>query len=337
MIRVHFPASIPGRPEMDLVRALRQGEKAYVESYWSRRFKRLLIHAREHFRAVEVDDAQVFFYPHDDYFPTPATQLAADEAQRRGMKCLFFRTSDHTQPVEVPRGGILYRHSIFRRERVEREFAKPAFAEDFLADSGGEVEIRAKEPTPSVGFCGFVSNPLMRGIYRAMRRKRKAEGLALRARLLSLLEGTQGVNCNFIRNNQFMMGKHGIWAGDADRAAQVRQRFLDNVLQNDYTLCVRGAGNFSYRFYEVLAVGRIPVFVNTDCVMPFEDEIDWRKHCVWIEAEEMDQIGRKVLQFHQSLSDNDFQQLQQRNRRLWEEYLEPLTFYRRALSAALPK
>ena len=41
-----------------------------------------------------------------------------------------------------------------------------------------------------------------------------------------------------------------------------------------FTFCYRGAGNFSYRFYETLMMGRIPILVNTDCVFPFEDKVD---------------------------------------------------------------
>ena len=35
------------------------------------------------------------------------------------------------------------------------------------------------------------------------------------------------------------------------------------MLASPYILCVRGAGNYSARFYEALALGRIPVLVNT--------------------------------------------------------------------------
>lgn len=107
----------------------------------------------------------------------------------------------------------------------------------------------------------------------------------------------------------------------------VRAAFWSNIFNSDYTLCIRGGGNFSYRFYEVLAAGRIPLFVNTRCVLPFDNEIDWRRHCVWVEEQEMDRIGEIVREFHSRISREEFHALQMANRRLWETRLEPLSFY----------
>ena len=39
--------------------------------------------------------------------------------------------------------------------------------------------------------------------------------------------------------------------------------------------------------YETLALGRIPVFINTDCTLPFSNIIEWDKHVVWIEKEDI--------------------------------------------------
>ncbi len=87
-------------------------------------------------------------------------------------------------------------------------------------------------------------------------------------------------------------------------------------------VCVRGSGNFSVRLYETLAMGRIPVFVNTDCILPFTEAIDWKEHVVWVEADEIDNIGTIVFEFHKTLSKDSFVQLQQRNRSLWESKLQ---------------
>lgn len=68
-------------------------------------------------------------------------------------------------------------------------------------------------------------------------------------------------------------------------------------------------------------MGRIPVFVNTDCLLPFEDKIDWKQHVVWVEWKERKHIAAKVAQFHSNLKAQEFEQLQQDNRRLWKETL----------------
>ena len=97
--------------------------------------------------------------------------------------------------------------------------------------------------------------------------------------------------------------------------------FYQNIVDSDYVVCVRGAGNFSVRFYETLAMGRIPVFVNTDCLLPLSDKINWKKHVVWVEEKEIPIINKKIVDFHNSLSIKDFKELQLANRTLWLESL----------------
>jgi len=103
---------------------------------------------------------------------------------------------------------------------------------------------------------------------------------------------------------------------------------VQNIVASDYVLCVRGSGNFSYRLYETLSCGRIPVFVDTDCVLPLEDEIDWRALCVWVDAGRVDTIADSVRSFHERLSPEAFVELQRRARATWQELLSPLGFVR---------
>ena len=92
-------------------------------------------------------------------------------------------------------------------------------------------------------------------------------------------------------------------------------------------LCARGAGNFSYRLYETLSCGRIPVFVDTDCVLPYDFLVDWREHCIWIDEGEIDRAGERVAEFHEGLTEKAFADLQRSCRRFWEEYIRPEGFF----------
>ena len=99
--------------------------------------------------------------------------------------------------------------------------------------------------------------------------------------------------------------------------------YYNNIREADYVICLRGGGNFSIRFYETLLMGRIPIFINTDCILPLDNEINWRKHLVWIEWEDRNKISTIVRNFHDNLSNNDFCQIQLNNRKLWLEKLQP--------------
>ena len=69
--------------------------------------------------------------------------------------------------------------------------------------------------------------------------------------------------------------------------------FFQNISDTDYTICIRGTGNFSQRLYEVLAFGRIPIFIDTDSILPYDEIINWRDYCVWVKPDELGVVTRK--------------------------------------------
>jgi hypothetical protein len=145
-----------------------------------------------------------------------------------------------------------------------------------------------------------------------------------------------GIQTDFLTRNDYWAGANKDRSAGPNAKFQARAQFLENLLGNDYTLCIRGAGNFSYRFYETLAAGRIPLFINTRCVLPLEDEIDWRTHCVWVEESELPRAGEILRQFHERITPEQFLDLQRRNRQLWQEKLSALGFYRHFLRGLIP-
>ena len=155
-------------------------------------------------------------------------------------------------------------------------------------------------------------------------------------RALRALRESRVVEANLIERAQLWGGASVV---DSDEAAAlrrtVRQEFLENLQGSDYCLALRGKGNYSFRFYELFSLGRIPLFIDTDCVLPFEDEIDWKRHCVWVDERDIDRCDEAVAQFHADLHADDFRQLQLDNRQLWLDYLSPPAIYTRILLRAL--
>ena len=99
------------------------------------------------------------------------------------------------------------------------------------------------------------------------------------------------------------------------------KEYYDNIVDSDYVLCVRGAGNFSVRLYETLMCGRIPVFIDTDCLLPFDDEIEWNNHIVRIPWSNRKNVANIISDFHYQIDSESFKLMQQRNRELWKTYL----------------
>lgn len=137
-----------------------------------------------------------------------------------------------------------------------------------------------------------------------------------RAQLLSYFEKSEKIKTNFIYRENYRGG-----AITTEQRTITTLEYYNNILESDYVLCVRGAGNFSVRLYETLMMGKIPVFVNTDCLLPFEDLINWKNHVVWVEWKDRKNVAELVTDFHSKLSADEFVHLQISNRKLWKETL----------------
>jgi hypothetical protein len=144
-----------------------------------------------------------------------------------------------------------------------------------------------------------------------------------RTAALLAVDRDRRLESNFLLRSTFWAGA----IGDYSSLLEARLEYVRNIQESDYTLCVRGGGNFSYRLYETLSMGRIPLFVDTDCVLPLDFDIDWREYCLWVDEADIDRIGDRVLEFHESLDDAEFAERQRACRRLWETHISPQGFF----------
>jgi hypothetical protein len=268
-------------------------------------------------------------------------QRAADA----GKQCIVFFTTDAPVRIAWPENAVVFRIAVHRSWRGANEFIMPQWSKDYLRDElGGEQRIRAKTDTPVVSFCGYAPPLGMRWSSRrckeALRLTAHYAGLlrffptrsahAARARALVALRGSRMVRTSFlIRDESAFANLVGAFlpGGSVEAAARQRREFVDNIIGGDYVLCSRGYANCSIRFTETLSLGRIPVLVDTDCVLPFGSGIDWNKFCVIVKERDLPRIGRRVREFHDALSPAQFEELQRACRRLWEEWISPLGFF----------
>jgi hypothetical protein len=334
VLRIHFAGFKADKEPSDLACALGLGgfpPQLGPKGPEERKNDRLNREAKNYFELSDADHADLFMFPYRAHDFLDEVRKISNDAARRGVPFVALSWGDADEPLSLPH-GIVLRHSLFRHRLLPCERAMSAFCSDPLAELGTNLQTRPKRDLPSVGFCGYVSNPIARMAYRLTGRNEKARGLSLRASALAALRGTAGIETDFITRSAYWAGAAKGGALDPQIKFRARAEFLNNLLGNDYTLCIRGAGNFSYRFYETLAAGRIPLFINTDCVLPLEDQIDWKSHCVWVEESQLPRAGKILLEFHQRLTAEQFVDLQRRNRELWEQMLDSMSFYRVTLA-----
>lgn len=89
-----------------------------------------------------------------------------------------------------------------------------------------------------------------------------------------------------------------------DSQEEAQQDYERHMFRNAYILCPRGIENYSFRFYEALARGRVPVLIDTETVLP--PGTDWNELCVRIPFAELGQLEERIVQDYESRTTADF-------------------------------
>lgn len=267
---------------------------------------------------------------------------AIDVARRARKPIAVFSLGDFVANLPVEGRDIhVFQPSAYRSRTTTSNHGMPAFIEDPLASLGmTSVSVREKGARPVVGFCGQAGSSLPRHAARFVRTRIRQlrwrlgreqweptplEHTWFRQRVLDAFARSSAVETRYVLRTKYRAGVH---TDDRNNPAQqARADFLNNVLDTDYTVCVRGGGNFSVRFYEALALGRIPAFVDTDCILPYHDIIEWRRYIPWIDETQLRDAGKLLADFHSKMSPAEFREHQVVCRRLWEERLTADGFY----------
>lgn len=87
-------------------------------------------------------------------------------------------------------------------------------------------------------------------------------------------------------------------------SAVEKEEYREHLLRSTYVVCPRGTENYSFRIYEALNYGRIPVIIDTDVVLP--DVIDWRRLAVIVPYRRLEQTYDFIRDDYQSRSAEDF-------------------------------
>ena len=263
-----------------------------------------------------------------------------EKAKKSGKPIVIFNGGDF--PAKPPFEDVILFESAGYRSSPGLRYhsAQPSYIADYVQQyCDGELKLRHKIPRPVVGFCGQASLSATQTAWRSLRLKWRQhqysqgktkwepapfETSSFRSRVLKEFEGKAGILTNYLLRAQY----HGGDTNDKDLQARLKTEFVNNILNSDYTVCMRGGGNFSVRFYETLSLGRIPIFIDTDCLLPFQDQIDYKSIFPWIDVKDLPHAAEILQDFHARLSDDDFIDLQKACRKLWLDHMTPEGFYR---------
>ncbi len=327
-------------PELFLVQSLR-GNAANAHE------NTLFTHALPHdyayhdFMLVDTfDDADVVLVPQPIRSVTPAIRAYLDTqvAHAQEKPVLVFTRGDLSHDVFV-RDVVLYKGSQYGYLRQPNEIIVPPFVEDLGEQYG--AHIREKGETPVVSFCGwagFASHTqyLKYVVKNALLTLRKVvtgnahlevhrKGIYFRLAAMRALEASSRVRTNFIIRHTFSASKKTI---SLDPAI-ARKEYVDYMINSDFVLAPKGDGNFSVRFYEALALGRVPILIDTDCVLPREEVIDYASVILRVPYTELHTLPDRVADFYASHTPETWRARQEHARELFRTHLR----YDRFMSA----
>lgn len=304
-------------------------EQKKIKEFWGRH--------QNYYQVISAADADIIMIPQfvNHYFSNgqyPLIKRALTEGKRTGKKVVCWVLGDYDYRIKHPNAIVIIQGPDIRDKKVVR-LAGPVEIKDHFPgwDHLNEAFLK-KEEKPAIGFVGqagsdklflyFLRNMLWHFAFFLCLTSRKPPPLyphiLIRRKAINILQQANGIETEFIVRNRFL----GIGA-----SGEQQKQYLQNIRKNPYTLCLRGTGNFSFRFYDTLCMGRIPVFIDTHCVLPFADQINWRDLIVILPVREITRMEEYIHAYHQKLSDETFVERQKELRRIWEKYLEREAYY----------
>ncbi|MST04241.1 MAG: hypothetical protein EXS49_01580 [Candidatus Pacebacteria bacterium] len=291
------------------------------------------------FKVVDkIQDADFILIPHlyksleDSYI-----KEAESFSKINNKILLIYAYGDLDQKIKV-KNAIVMKYSGYRHSMKPWELVIPPNA----ADASLETSIIYRNKTntiPIIGFCGWADSKnisdkiklFIRNLYieiksiLSLNQKINAskKGIYFRKKSIKYLQSSSLVKTSFIIRKSFSMHRKTI-SLDPEIA---RREFLENIKSSDLMLDVRGDGNASTRFYEALSLGRIPIVIDTELILPLEDVIPYRDFCLFVPFSDIKNLPQIVHKYYESMSVDDFMKKQKLAREMFEKYLRSDKFY----------
>lgn len=222
---------------------------------------------------------------------------------------------DHKNAYVLRIGG-------YRFEKNSNDIHIPPYADNILERfCNGGLQIREKQEIPTVGFAGwahFTPYQYTRSFIRGLPNRivglfnknyaAKKKGVFFRIEAIKILKASSLIHTNFLIRKSF--------SGNASTAEkdpqELRKEFVDNLINSDYALCIRGDANASVRLFEALSIGRIPIILDTECVFPLKDKVNYKDFSLVIDFRDLPRIDSIIRDFHDKISNEEFKEMQRK-------------------------
>ena len=248
--------------------------------------------------------------------------------ENKSSKILSWIAGDFTVTTPNYRNLYIIHDSGYKSKLSTNHIAKPPFIVDPLKlyyNTETLLPIKFNK-TPIVGFCGQsnisyinafkeCSRVIIRNISYFLKLSHNhphkvMSSSLLRSTVLKKIKDSKLIIDNFIERDKYRAGAY-----EKDMIQKTTEEFYNNIRDSHYIVCCRGGGNFSVRLYETIAMGRIPIFINTDCLLPYHDE--WKYYAVWVERKNLNNLENMLISFHSKFNEESFKQYLNEIRAFW--------------------
>lgn len=110
-----------------------------------------------------------------------------------------------------------------------------------------------------------------------------------------------------------LSGKEGFYFYDTSKSFGP---FKEIMLQSKFAICPRGYGRTSFRMYEALQMGTVPVYISDYHWLPFEKYVDWNRLAICITPDKMCSLPERL----RSYSDDQINEMAKYGKEVWNRY-----------------
>lgn len=289
------------------------------------------------------DEADLVILPNNFSFHTPEASnyitKYADIADGLNIPLYIFSCGDYSDSLVFDPRATVFRYSLYKSSIRPLDVSTPTLTADI---SIGGISLRSKVDVPTVSFCGRAGFSSFREMLATWVRRVRYECLGLikppeRARIRGILWRQWAIAACMrspLVKTLFILRKTFSGALQTIEVSPVQARadFLHSMKDTDFVLAPKGDGNYSNRFLEALAMGRIPVLIDTDVVLPFEETIDYSKIMVRVPMNRIKDTPKYIREFYDPLTQEEWEAKQRLARKTYEQYLRQDSFFRKFFS-----
>lgn len=286
----------------------------------------------------DISEADFVIMPHNYFHVYTNTAYIRDLegiALKYNKKMIVFAYGDSSEDIHI-KSSIILRTSKYRHTLRPNEIIIPPFVEDLGVRYGIEYQI-PRHNAPIIGFAGqaafsvwhkyvvYMLKVLIMHIKIVFRLKVLAAlpGIYFRRRIWHSLRNSKSIIPRFLIRNTFSAHKNTV----GDNPTLIRSEFVQNIKDSDLSLAIKGDGNYSLRFFEILSLGRIPLLIDTDIVLPLEQVIDYDQIVHRINVCQLKQLESNVAAWYTRNTADMLVERRRKARTLFESFLSPAAFY----------